>query len=468
MMGADLIIPKGRRPKKKSGGSVDYTFLQDKTPYPSWAKPQGNMDIWGFESGGINYNRADTIGSFFPPQYFMDGGPIDYNQATGLDAIFCVGGGATDFDQSAGLDGVYARGGLTSAKAKEILRDGTAQGHPLTAKQKRYFGYIAGGGNPRAAHGGIPVPDNFYFPKAKVGGRPGWINEADGVDGIYQQGGGVKDWRYFNTNETPNYYNANNKQDSTMYKKSFDKASSLYNNDRRSFDHTISPFNHGNHEHQVSQDAMMDWLDQYGKRLEQHGAKYMDGGPIDYNQATGLDAIFCLGGGYTDFDQAIGLDGIYERGGYISSGPYAGGWNGADDYYQALGLDGQYKKGGIHIKPSHKGAFTAYKKRTGKTTEEALHSSDPHVRQMANFARNAKKWKHQNGGWNYYDMGGDTPVLAKFKTPVKGPAYTRIVDAHQNGGYNVGDVIDLTPDQIEHLQSQGYDFQLMDNPYSIK
>lgn len=54
--------------------------------------------------------------------------------------------------------------------------------------------------------------------------------------------------------------------------------------------------------------------------------------------------------------------------------------------------------GGIHIKPSHEGRFTAYKKRTGKTTEEALHSKDPHVRQMANFARNAAHWKHQEGG----------------------------------------------------------------------
>ena len=54
--------------------------------------------------------------------------------------------------------------------------------------------------------------------------------------------------------------------------------------------------------------------------------------------------------------------------------------------------------GGIHIKPSHKGRFTEYKKRTGNTTEEALHSPDPHVRQMANFARNASHWKHQEGG----------------------------------------------------------------------
>lgn len=56
------------------------------------------------------------------------------------------------------------------------------------------------------------------------------------------------------------------------------------------------------------------------------------------------------------------------------------------------------KKGGIHIKPENRGKFTEYKKRTGKTTEEALHSKDPHVRQMANFARNANKWKHQDGG----------------------------------------------------------------------
>ena len=58
----------------------------------------------------------------------------------------------------------------------------------------------------------------------------------------------------------------------------------------------------------------------------------------------------------------------------------------------------EYKKGGIHIKPENRGKFTAYKKRTGKTTAEALHSPNAHVRQMANFARNAAKWKHEMGG----------------------------------------------------------------------
>lgn len=40
-------------------------------------------------------------------------------------------------------------GTLSSAKAREILRDGTAKGKPLTAKQKRFMGFIAGGGKPK-------------------------------------------------------------------------------------------------------------------------------------------------------------------------------------------------------------------------------------------------------------------------------------------------------------------------------
>ena len=34
---------------------------------------------------------------------------------------------------------------VTPAKARKILRDGTARGHTLTAKQRRFFGRIAGG-----------------------------------------------------------------------------------------------------------------------------------------------------------------------------------------------------------------------------------------------------------------------------------------------------------------------------------
>lgn len=37
---------------------------------------------------------------------------------------------------------------VTAKKAKKILADGEVKGHPLTEKQKRFFGLIAGGGTP--------------------------------------------------------------------------------------------------------------------------------------------------------------------------------------------------------------------------------------------------------------------------------------------------------------------------------
>lgn len=88
-----------------------------------------------------------------------------------------------------------------------------------------------------------------------------------------------------------------------------------------------------------------------------------------------------------------------------------------------------YKDGGIHIKPENRGKFTEYKERTGKTTEEALHSSDPHVRQMANFARNAAKWHHSyfGGGINNQNAGAVTnsdlmrTLLTKMKSNTSKP-----------------------------------------------
>lgn len=57
------------------------------------------------------------------------------------------------------------------------------------------------------------------------------------------------------------------------------------------------------------------------------------------------------------------------------------------------------KKGGsIHIKKENRGKFTETKKRTGKTAEELVHSKNPLTRKRAQFAINARKWKHQNGG----------------------------------------------------------------------
>jgi hypothetical protein len=64
-------------------------------------------------------------------------------------------------------------------------------------------------------------------------------------------------------------------------------------------------------------------------------------------------------------------------------------------------------KSGIHINLKNKGKFNALKKRTGKTTEQLTHSKNPLTRKRAQFALNAKKWKHPYGGLIYpYALGG--------------------------------------------------------------
>jgi hypothetical protein len=58
------------------------------------------------------------------------------------------------------------------------------------------------------------------------------------------------------------------------------------------------------------------------------------------------------------------------------------------------------RKSGIHIKPSKEGTFTSWCKRQGfkgVTSEciaKGLASKDPGIRKKANFARNARRWKH--------------------------------------------------------------------------
>lgn len=72
-----------------------------------------------------------------------------------------------------------------------------------------------------------------------------------------------------------------------------------------------------------------------------------------------------------------------------------------------FGLDNilTFKKGGrIHIKEKNRGKFTKSAKAAGESVQEhaAKVLSDPNAtslqKKRANFARNAAKWKHQNGG----------------------------------------------------------------------
>lgn len=65
----------------------------------------------------------------------------------------------------------------------------------------------------------------------------------------------------------------------------------------------------------------------------------------------------------------------------------------------------EYKKGSkIHIKKKNRGKFTASAKRAGRSVQEHARAvlnnpnATPLQKKRANFARNAAKWKHQQGG----------------------------------------------------------------------
>lgn len=69
----------------------------------------------------------------------------------------------------------------------------------------------------------------------------------------------------------------------------------------------------------------------------------------------------------------------------------------------------QFKDGGgIHIKKANRGKFTSYcgGKVTSECIQRGLNSSNPTTRKRANFARNARKWKHSFGG-ELNTQGGD-------------------------------------------------------------
>lgn len=80
--------------------------------------------------------------------------------------------------------------------------------------------------------------------------------------------------------------------------------------------------------------------------------------------------------------------------------------------YEDNGVE-EYKYGGIHIKESNKGKFTASAKAAGRSVQEHAHAvvNNPNStelqRKRAQFAINAKKWHHEDGGMLKYDNGGE-------------------------------------------------------------
>lgn len=77
---------------------------------------------------------------------------------------------------------------------------------------------------------------------------------------------------------------------------------------------------------------------------------------------------------------------------------FANGYNGEPVSFSLIDLKieeaDNVNEGEIKINPENKGKFNATKKRTGKSTEELTHSTNPLTRKRANFAKMAKRnWK---------------------------------------------------------------------------
>ena len=67
----------------------------------------------------------------------------------------------------------YEKGGSISVdKAKKILKDGKIHGKALTNKQKKFFGFIAGGGKPSMAFGGAYINNTGYLPEFDTSNNP--------------------------------------------------------------------------------------------------------------------------------------------------------------------------------------------------------------------------------------------------------------------------------------------------------
>lgn len=125
-------------------------------------------------------------------------------------------------------------------------------------------------------------------------------------------------------------------------------------------------------------------------------------------------------GGYLKYE--VDNTGKFKRGGLISM--YDNQMDMNNDMTNLFEVVPEYKSGGsIHINPDNVGKFNATKARTGKTTEELTHSSNPLTRKRAIFAQNAAKWKHQRGG-EIVPKDQASQIYAGDLIFSGGPAYT--------------------------------------------
>jgi hypothetical protein len=122
-------------------------------------------------------------------------------------------------------------------------------------------------------------------------------------------------------------------------------------------------------------------------------------------------------------------------------------------YKGKVNMPNSYAKGGIHIKESKKGTFTAAATKHGKGVQEFAkqvlankENYSPAMVKKANFAHNASKWNHADGGYVYNPM--TQPMLAEGGPIYGDPAseYVYAMGGMYGDPYARGGQIDYTND----------------------
>ena len=131
--------------------------------------------------------------------------------------------------------------------------------------------------------------------------------------------------------------------------------------------------------------------------------------------------------------QAYDLSSQYNQASAANRGFIGGGKEQSSFYGKDGGRLKMLADGGIHIKPSHKGLFTAKANKAGEGVQEyASHvmankeDFSPATVKQANFARNASHWKHGDGAIIKKDGGELQPVSKNTQLAVG--------QSHENGG----------------------------------
>lgn len=323
----------------------------------------------------------------------------------------------------------YGGGPLTAEGAKEILRDGTVHGNPLTPAQKRYFGYIAGGGKPEKQAGGLA--DNqmqaAYMQYANL--------RKNGIPPSLQMEGN-KSYKLtpLDIERLEAQYNDRNSNSHSFFTQTGNAAlqaikhpadfkyglthGAPYNIPAPQFDPALDLYMPAETtKHQAGGPAVSSDPTQYFAFNPGDNSTELDPYLVDLNpQQMGINAQGIPQVGYNFRSQLkqgmltqAELDQYKKKFKYV---PNKG------DMFLAEGVHKgflpfepdkitKHKAGGssIHIDPSHKGEFTAKANKKGQGVQEFAHHVLSNKKKytkstvkQAQFAANASHFKHQTGG----------------------------------------------------------------------